>query len=293
MRVLISGGSGFIGRSLLEGLASDYELCAPSHRELDLLDEHTLARYLERQRFEVVIHAATWDASRASVLDQSRVLEANLRMFFNLMAHREAFGKLLYFGSGAEFDKRLPIVHAKEESLAARVPTDPYGLSKLVMSLYARQVEGVTNLRLFGVCGPYEDWRIRFISNACAKAVHRLPITLRQDCLFDYLHIDDLVAITRWFIAHQSRHADYNVCSGQAQSLLAIAEQVAALTPHPVEIQLGAAGRANEYTGDNQRLRAELPALSLRPPHALVESIYSWRHAHRDAISREQLLVDL
>jgi len=45
MRILITGGSGFIGRNLAEQLASTYEVLAPSSAELDLLKEQAVREY--------------------------------------------------------------------------------------------------------------------------------------------------------------------------------------------------------------------------------------------------------
>ena len=54
-RLLITGGSGFIGRNLAEQLAGDHEVMAPPRAELDLLDDQAVAAYLSRHAFDVVI----------------------------------------------------------------------------------------------------------------------------------------------------------------------------------------------------------------------------------------------
>jgi dTDP-4-dehydrorhamnose reductase len=59
MRILITGGSGFIGRHLAEQLAGTYEVSAPSSAELDLLNEQKVREYLDARRFDVIVHTAT------------------------------------------------------------------------------------------------------------------------------------------------------------------------------------------------------------------------------------------
>ena len=47
----------------------------------------------------------------------------------------------------------------------------------------SRTIRDAVELRPFGVYGPGEDYAIRFISNACCKALLGMPVTLRRDRL--------------------------------------------------------------------------------------------------------------
>jgi len=38
MKILITGGSGFIGKNLVESLSRKYDIDAPAHSDLDFLD---------------------------------------------------------------------------------------------------------------------------------------------------------------------------------------------------------------------------------------------------------------
>ena len=199
-KILITGKSGFIGQNLCAQLAADYKIYAPVSSELDLLDETKTEKYIKENSFDIIIHTATWNATVVSPKDTSKVLKNNLRMFFNIARMNKFYGKMLYLGSGAEFNSRYYISMMKEEYFDSHIPEDDYGLSKYIMSKYAFGSENIYNLRLFGVFGKYEDWRIRFISNACCKAVFDMPITIKQNRIMDYLYIDDFVKIIRWFI---------------------------------------------------------------------------------------------
>ena len=61
------------------------------------------------------------------------------------------------------------------------MPGDAYGFSKYICAKYIERSERILDLRLFGVFGPYEDYTVRFISNACCRVLKGLPIVLRQD----------------------------------------------------------------------------------------------------------------
>ena len=64
MRILITGGSGFIGKNLAEQFASRYDVLAPSSAELDLLNDQAVREYLSAHRFDVIVHAATTRSNR-------------------------------------------------------------------------------------------------------------------------------------------------------------------------------------------------------------------------------------
>ena len=73
MKVLITGGSGFIGRNLVEQLSLNHIILSPTHKQLDLTDETAVELYFLTNSFDVIIHCACREGSNC--------LEDNLRMF--------------------------------------------------------------------------------------------------------------------------------------------------------------------------------------------------------------------
>jgi UDP-glucose 4-epimerase len=291
MRLLVTGAGGFIGRHLTAHLAAaGHAVDAPPTRELDLCDAAAVSTYLRRHAYDVVVHAATWNATRTSTRDLSRVLDANTRMFFNLARESQVFGRLIFFGSGAEFSRPHWKPRMAEDYLGTHVPEDDYGLSKYLMTRHAERASNVFNLRLFGVFGPYEDWRIRFISNACCRALHDLPITIRQDVRFDYLHVCDLVRITERMLRTDLRERVYNVCTGRAYLLSELAALVREAAGKNVPIEVAREGLGNEYSGDNARLLAAIGGYEFRDMTASVRELYGWYAARKHQISRDVLL---
>ena len=85
-RVLITGGSGFIGRNLTVYMQNmGYVVSAPGHQELDLLDIAIVGQYLKKGKYDVVIHAANTNMLNSNQYD---ILNTNLRMFYNLEKHQ-------------------------------------------------------------------------------------------------------------------------------------------------------------------------------------------------------------
>ena len=59
-KILLTGGSGFIGKNILESfLVEKYELIAPSSHELDLLDTDCVNKFFKGKEFDIILHAGT------------------------------------------------------------------------------------------------------------------------------------------------------------------------------------------------------------------------------------------
>lgn len=273
MRLLLLGASGFIGKNLKEAWEGRYDLSAPTRRELDLLDAAAVERYLREGCFDAVLHTAA--ANHMTHPEEGpRILEHNLRMFFNLERCRDLYGKLLYFGSGAEYDMRHYIPQMREEYFGNHIPQDPYGFSKYIMS---KQATGnIYDLRLFGVFGKYEEWRRRFVSNMICRNLTGQVMEMNQNMYFDYLYIDDLIPVLEWFLTHEPKHHHYNVCSGQRFELLVLAKMVRQETGTPAEITIKQEGWKLEYTGNNDRLRSEMGDLSLTPISTAIQKMITY-----------------
>lgn len=296
MRILLTGGTGFIGRNLGEHLSRDHEVLAPTHSELDLSNDRAVDAWFRAHEVDAVVHGAVRPGHRA-VQDPSRQLWSNLRMFFNIERNRDRFGRLVFLSSGAVYDSRESLVRVAENRLGASVPEDEHGLSKYAIARFleasgSHSRPPIVELRLFGVFGRYEDYGIRFISNAICRALCDLPITLRQDRRFSYLFIDDLMPVVDWALAGQPEHVAYNVNPDWTDSLRALGMLVSARSGNGVPILVGNHGYGKEYTADNSRLRRELPHMTFTPPDVAVDRLFSWYSDRLSEIDRKRLEID-
>ncbi|MCM1169820.1 MAG: NAD(P)-dependent oxidoreductase [Bacteroides sp.] len=293
-KILLTGGSGFIGRNLRESCLSQiYELCAPSHAELDLSDTDSTDAYFATHRFDAVIHAAVKPGHR-NASDLTNLFYTNNRIFFNLLRHAGRCGRILNLGSGAVYDMRHYEPMMKEEYFGRHIPEDEHGYNKYVCGKYMEICsEDIVDLRIFGIFGKYEDYAIRFISNAICKTLFDLPVSLRQDRAFSYLYVPDLAHILAWFIENRPRYKAYNITPDETASLLDLAEKVVALSGKDLPIKVGTAGTGLPYTGCNARLRAEMgDALRFTPMEESVREMYAWYVSVKDTLNRDCLLFD-
>jgi UDP-glucose 4-epimerase len=292
MRVFLTGGRGFIGRNLKENLPNDMEILSPSSKELDLTDQDAVELYVRKNDFDVVLHTATWNATANSPKDTQQVLEKNLIMFFNLVRLKGSYGKMVYYGSGAEYDRRYYVPFMKEEYFDKHVPVDQYGLSKYIMSKYVETAENVIDLRVFGCFGPYEDWEVRFISNAICKALHGLPISMRQNVFFDYLWVDDLVRMTEWAMRNETVHQHYNACTGQHVDLQTLSNMIREVTGRDVPIQITQEGLKPEYSGESSRIQGEMGGFEFTSMRRALEMLRDFYLDSLGSIDRNLLLSD-
>jgi len=296
MRILLTGGSGFIGRNLQDYLRHSHEVLAPTRAELDVSNPSAVDQWFSEQRVDAVVHGAVRPGHR-NAPDPTRQLWTNLRMFFGLMRNAHRFGRLVFMSSGAVYDIARPQHRVAEEQLGVSVPSDEHGLSKYVIAEYLDQVHrtgtaDVVELRLFGVFGKHEDYAIRFVSNAICKALFDMPITLRQDRTFSYLYVDDLGPIVDRFLTGRHAEAAYNVVPDRTDDLYELAERIKTRSGSDLPIVVAAAGRGLPYCAANDRLRREVPDVTFTPVDAAVNALYEWYATNLPTIDRSALTTD-
>ena len=274
MKILLTGTSSFIGRNLNEKLTG-YALFVPTSKQLNLLNKNSVVDYVKSNHIDVILNCANWNAHTDSTKDVSKVLTNNLIMFHNVADCYTLVDKIIYFGSGAEFDRTHWKNCMKEDYFGVHVPEDGYGLSKYVMCKYAEQIKNIYNLRLFGVFGPYEDCTKRFVSYCITKALKNETIEMKQNCAFDYLWIDDLIPIVSWFLDSKPKHSAYNVCTNTRYELLSLAKKIVKLSQHNVAIKVFQDGLGSEYSGDNSLLLREVPC-NFTPIGQAIQNLILW-----------------
>lgn len=273
MKILITGGNGFIGKNLVEQLAHTYSILSPKSCELDLCNQEATEDFLKKNKIDIVIHSANYRGKIGEPYSGAKVLEAGLRMYANLERCNDLYDKMFYFGSGAEYDSRCYHPFMKEDYFGKHIPQDGYGFYKYLISNKCMQKDNIYDLRLFGVYGKYEDWTRRFISNNICRALKGKPMTLSKNAYFDYIYIDDLVEIMKWFIENEPQHKHYNVCRGSHIDLLSLGNLIREVMQIERPISIAEEGYKLEYSGNNERLLKEMGDYSFKPYKETIEEM--------------------
>ena len=211
-KIFLSGGTGFIGKNILEQSASIYDIDSPTRKELDLTDIKQVNNYFSDKFFDCIIHTAGSAITRKNIIDPAIGFYSTVSAFSSVFNQSHAYKKFIHLGSGAEYGRPITERQIHESQLEKKTPEDSYGLSKQTCSkLLSQSGKKSVSLVLFGVFGPYEDYQVRFISNAIVRTLHHLPIVMNQNAEFDYVSVFDLVRIIHHFIKKKSYSGDNRV----------------------------------------------------------------------------------
>ncbi len=292
MKILVTGGNGFIGKNIRESyLSQKYTIVSPSRLELDCSDDKSVEVFFSKNAFDVIIHSAA-KAGHRNAADSNNLFLTNSRMMFNLLKHQDSWGKLINMGSGAIYDMQNYHPRMTERHFGNHIPKDEHGYNKYIFGKLLPHLNNVYDFRIFGVFGKYEDYAIRFISNAICKVIFDLPITLRQNRIFDYLYINDLMPILEHFIENDPEEDAFNITPDKSVELLQVADLVKRISGKDIEIKVAQEGLGMEYSGDNSRLKAEIKNVVFTPIEDAVEELYDWYLKNKNSLNKDLLISD-
>jgi nucleoside-diphosphate-sugar epimerase len=303
-RVLLTGGSGFIGSRVIEPLLdAGYEVHAlgravagtdrvVSHL-VDLLDANEAAIVAEQVAAEQMLHLA-WYAEHGRFWESPENLSWVGASLSLLRAFVEAGGqRVVIAGTGAEYDWSkvdepcLELPRGERAATPLR-PSTLYGTAKhatyLVASAYAEQV-GLSLAwgRIFLVYGPGEDQRRLLPSVTRALLDGRDAPTSDGAQIRDLMHVDD---VARGFAALLASELEgpVNVASGEGVSIRQVCRLISEAAGRPDRLRLGALprrpGEPESLVADVARLREEVgfhPAVDL--DQGIADAVNWWRNA--------------
>ena len=136
-KILLTGGSGLVGRNIQEHSSADkWEILTPSRKELDLTDLSSVSQWVKNHQPDIIIHAAGLVGGiKANIQDPVKFLDVNLSMGRNIiMVARDCnVTKLINLGSSCMYPKSIRSPLTEEKLMAGKLePTNEgYALAKL------------------------------------------------------------------------------------------------------------------------------------------------------------------
>lgn len=296
MRVLVTGGAGYVGSHAAKLLAAGghdvviVDSLAEGHRAAvgklplvvaNLLDRPTITELLKRERIDAVMHFAAFAYVGVSVTEPAKYYDNNIVGTLALLdAMLAADVRRIVFSSTCAtygIPTKVPI---REDHPQA--PINPYGFTKLVIERALADYShayglSYAALRYFNASGAAEDGTI---GEDHDPETHLIPLVLQValgqresvdifgtdyptpdgTCIRDYIHVDDLASAHLLALEKlgESMQLKLNLGTGRGASVQEVVDLARAVTGHKVPTR-----RAPRRAGDPPELVAD-PAAARR-----------------------------
>lgn len=218
MKILITGGKGFVGSFIADHLKCN-SITALGKDQLDLLNPEKVKDFFIHNTFDVVIHCALVGREQLFSTDP-KFLNENLLMFRNLYNNRKYYKRFFNLGTAYEFDLTKDNRHVHEESIKNYLPNSSYGFAKNIIARIIDDTEDFYNFRLFGVFH-HSEKETRFFK----KLSLQKQIIINNDIYFDYIHLEDFVEILNFYLDHTNVIKDVNCVYNEKYRLSNLAEK--------------------------------------------------------------------
>lgn len=306
-RILVTGGTGFIGGHLVRALVDRDAIVhvltsgpaderpasggVPTH-SADLIDPDALDRVIGTCRPEVVFHLAAFTEVGRSWTDRQRCVRVNVEGTANLLAALETGEcRRIVHASTSDVYGSCPV--PVREDTEPR-PSSPYATSKLAAELFCRLAAdrtdaSVVQLRLFNTYGPGQSAN-RLIPEIITAALDGVDVEMTSGTQTrEFNHVADIVdGLLLAAVADGVDGQVVNLGCGEETSIADVATSVLELMGDPIVARLGALpdrpGEIARLYCDPSKARALLgwsPARSLRD--GLAETI-EWYSSRRSEV---------
>ncbi|MDQ7778603.1 MAG: UDP-glucose 4-epimerase GalE [Planctomycetota bacterium] len=316
MRILVTGGAGYIGSHTVRALVERgdrvvvLDNLSTGHRDAtrgaelvvgDLRDGSAVRRALRRCRAESVVHFAAKALVPESVRHPEEYFDVNVVGGLTLLREMTHYGvkKIVFSSSAAVYgEPRARLIH---ENLPYD-PINPYGetkalFEKMLKAFCAAFGVGSISLRYFNAAGAAPDGAL---GERHDHETHVIPLVLRAalnprkrfsifgtdyptpdgTCVRDFVHVCDLADAHMLALGavRPGKCEVYNLGCGHGYSVREVVETAKRVTGRPIRIAEGRCrpGDPPRLVASSQKIRKRL---GWKPRHASLESIIrdAWR----------------
>lgn len=319
MKILVTGGAGYIGSIVVEQLAQQgedvvvFDNLYQGHREAvhpaaafvqgDLADRAAIDTVMAEHKPDAIMHFASHTLVGESMEQPFLYLGENVTNGLNLLqsAVAHGVGKFILSSTANLFDdpERMPIDEAERI-----VPGSPYGESKYMLERFLYWLDRTQGfrfaaLRYFNACGASAER-----GEDHSPELHLIPLVLqvaqgKRDkiyifgddyptrdgtCVRDYIHVLDLAqAHILALRALNNGSRTYNLGNGQGFTVKEVIETAREVTGHPIPAEVVARrpGDPDVLIASSDKIRREL---GWEPQHPnlrdIIEGAWAWHQSH-------------
>ena len=320
MRVLVTGGAGYIGSvvadhllraghtvTVLDNLIMGWREAVPADAEFiqaDTGDEAVLDQLFAARGFDAVLHFAALIEAGESVKVPEQYFDNNslrtLTLLRVMLKHKVS--RFVFSSTAAVYGEPQSVPIPEDHPLA---PTNPYGESKLVvekMLAWLHHAHGLryASLRYFNAAGA-----TLARGEAHRSESHLIPLILQVPlgqrefisifgtdyptkdgtCIRDYIHVDDLAAAHLLALQGLETHEQLvcNLGSGEGFSVREIVDLARKVTTHPIPVREcpRRPGDAAVLIASSAKIR-RLLGWNLQYPdvESIIASAWQWHKSH-------------
>ncbi|MBD2867545.1 NAD-dependent epimerase/dehydratase family protein [Paenibacillus arenilitoris] len=251
MKVLVTGGYGFIGSFVAERFSKEgYEvsiidnLSTGNKRNVDFkhksyilsVEDRNCEEIFRNNRFDIVIHLAAQVSVAASIENPRQDTKSNVLGLSNMLVFAHKFGvkKFIFASSAAVYgsSEQLPLPES-----ASCSPISPYGINKMIGETYClkwQEIYGLETLcfRFSNVFGPRQDSRGEggVVSTFIGRALEGRELVVFGDGgqTRDFIYVED-VADAIYRSSYSDLSGVYNLSTNTEHSVNELVETIRSL----------------------------------------------------------------
>lgn len=269
MKILVTGGSGFIGKNFLHSVKPVWQVVATywkSRQFIDFVKNNALRNVIPiqvdlsssdeidkiadlSQEFDCCVYLASNGDPAISVNMPAFDLVSNTLTLVNLV-EKIRFDTFIYFSSGAVYDG----LRGRVSPNVKIAPRLPYAISKMASEHYLKhfqsigQIKRLFVLRFFGAYGPYEPPRkiySRLVRQFAIAKNPRFTVRGNGQNLIDAMYVGDAVRAIQMLLDSEPINATLDLYSGNPLSVTELVKNAARI--FDLEPEISYEGDVPEY----------------------------------------------
>ncbi|MGW4948421.1 NAD-dependent epimerase/dehydratase family protein [Actinoplanes sp. NPDC004185] len=287
MKILVTGGAGFIGANLcsellarpdVEGVTVLDNFCTGDISNIaslavevvkdTILSRDTVAELVSHS--DAVVHLAAQPSVPLSVTDPLSSHDVNVNGTIGILEACREFHKQFVFASSSAVYGNTQKLPSNEDDAA--LPVSPYAANKLAAESYALAYAStykfpVVSFRFFNVYGPFQSPDHPYaavIPSFIDAALHDRPLVIYGDGTQsrDFTYVGSLVKVLADAALNGvSSPAPVNLAFGTRTTVLTVAKAIESIIGRPIDLQFAPVrpGDVRDSQADNSRLRMLMP----------------------------------